>query len=581
MLNLKKIIENIFKIKNVKFIFMVFLICFSFSWLTYADCGELTSVDSTVSIVYKIISILSRLWIIIANIVWKFITNDVVYWAFLNLDGTLWTFWNIMKNIANFTLWVLVLVSIILNIFSTWNSKKFKPIDIIKKTAIAWILIQMSWFLMWLAIDLSTICTSVVASFPAQFISSSNEIQRDLRKNMTKIVGNEVTINYDNECNPVVLKKKDTTLTDDDVNSLLDTLMPSTDQMAWPLLYMWFSIFDFYDFWVQDVVEWQSRSNLILTVWLDCIVFVAYTVMLLLMLIFCLIRVILLWLIIPSMPLIILVSVFKFKLSKFLWEITNIKNIFMLIFKPVILTLAIWVVMIVLILIKWIINTDSTNITFEDENLSIINEQNLDGTYNTSMDVDWFVNVAVNWVKNSFADIIVFILWLCLVYFLLKLSTVKTGISFLDKKLDNIFKAAWNIVTNMPIIPIPWWDPISINNINNTISRDDLLTVRAGINSSEQEERVRKYLHLEDSFDSLYPTMTRSEFIAKSKELINQYDITNNIRNKDILQKKIDEWNSKHPNTNELITINKDILWDWSDNSTKPTTAQESSQTWD
>jgi hypothetical protein len=75
-------------------------------------------------------------------------TNDIVYGGFLHLDTTLWTFWNAMKNFANFLLGLLVLYSVLRYLLSSVKvSQKLKPLDIIKKTLIGGILIQMSWFL--------------------------------------------------------------------------------------------------------------------------------------------------------------------------------------------------------------------------------------------------------------------------------------------------------------------------------------------------------------------------------------------------------------------------------------------------
>lgn len=87
--------------------------------------------------------------------------NSLVYGSLIHLDASLWSLWNIMKNFANFALWFLVLFAIVRNIFSVfWKEDKNRsPVNIIKKTLIAWVLIQMSWFLMAAIIDVSTIMT--------------------------------------------------------------------------------------------------------------------------------------------------------------------------------------------------------------------------------------------------------------------------------------------------------------------------------------------------------------------------------------------------------------------------------------
>lgn len=97
--------------------------------------------------------------------------NTLVYGSFLHLDASLWSLRNIMKNFANFALWFLVLFAIVKNLFTApfggwWDSKNWSPINIIKKTLIAGVLIQMSWFLMAAVIDVSTILTYSIGGLP-------------------------------------------------------------------------------------------------------------------------------------------------------------------------------------------------------------------------------------------------------------------------------------------------------------------------------------------------------------------------------------------------------------------------------
>ncbi len=108
--------------------------------------------------------------------------NRLVYWSFLHLDASLWTLWNIMKNFANFALWFMVLFAIVKNIFTapfgkSWD--KWWPVSIIKKTLIAGVLIQASWFLMAAVIDVSTILTYSIWWLPMT-VMQNNPKQSDL-----------------------------------------------------------------------------------------------------------------------------------------------------------------------------------------------------------------------------------------------------------------------------------------------------------------------------------------------------------------------------------------------------------------
>lgn len=115
-------------------------------------------------------------------ITWTALDNRLVYWSFLHLDASLWALWNIMKNFANFALWFLVLFAIVRNIFTwpfggkTWEKRW--PISIIKKTLIAGVLIQASWFLVAAVVDLSTILTYSIWWLPIT-VSQNNPQQKD------------------------------------------------------------------------------------------------------------------------------------------------------------------------------------------------------------------------------------------------------------------------------------------------------------------------------------------------------------------------------------------------------------------
>jgi len=91
------------------------------------------------------ISLCSRLWVILAILAGKLMTNDFVYGAFLHMDIYLWKIRNIMKNFANFALAGLVLVSIVKGLI---GKDAFDPKKVITNTLVAGILIQASWFLM-------------------------------------------------------------------------------------------------------------------------------------------------------------------------------------------------------------------------------------------------------------------------------------------------------------------------------------------------------------------------------------------------------------------------------------------------
>jgi len=529
------------------------MIVWIFSGYTFADGTGDTNVDDFVNILYKILSFLSWWWVILANLAWKMMTNDVVYGGFLHLDSTLWTLWNVVKNFANFLLWFLVLYSVLRNLLSpVWFAPKKKPLDIIKNTLIAGILIQMSRFLVWVVLDISTVCTAAIWSFPAQFLVASDEFKGSFSKNLDDLVKNKVIVNYSDTDEPIKLQPiENEDFDEDDMNSLIDTLLPSTDSLSWPLIYIWMLVFNFSDYNIQQVEDGGSWKELFLSVWIDGALLLAYSVMMLLIFIFNLMRVLILWIAIPMMPLIIVASLFDFKWGQsFLSEIINIKNLLKLAFKPVVLVWALSLVLIVLVLVRWIITKNDNKVDLSDKNLVIYSQNQWDDTYNSTMDIDGLLNVKMNWFKEWFADIIVYILWLCLIYFVMKLSTVKTGIKFIDDTMDGIFNRVKELATNAPIIPIPWWRPVSVNTIQEQLSRDDILSRSLGIDESDQDTKIRSWLGVgETSYDVLNAKSSREDFMKQAYEIsvanwIYTYDQLNsqkNIRHYKALNKKIEE----------------------------------------
>jgi len=98
--------------------------------------------------------------------------NTLIYWSILNLDAILWQFWQIMRNFANFALWFLFIRKIFEYIImskSTW-------VDLAKtiKSVVVWaILVQASWFIMAVLIDLSTVGVYGLWAMPLTILKDS------------------------------------------------------------------------------------------------------------------------------------------------------------------------------------------------------------------------------------------------------------------------------------------------------------------------------------------------------------------------------------------------------------------------
>ena len=99
------------------------------------------------------------LWPLVA-LAWLAMDNTLIYGSFMGLDVTLWKIWQIVRSFANYTLWFLLLAWILWYNLSWKDSiKGMKLPDLLKNVLIASVLIQASWFIMMVLVDLSTIMT--------------------------------------------------------------------------------------------------------------------------------------------------------------------------------------------------------------------------------------------------------------------------------------------------------------------------------------------------------------------------------------------------------------------------------------
>ena len=356
MKRLKILIERIFTKKNIKIFLLLFVIVWFFVWTSFAQseswwAESMTLVQKVSYFMHILISILSWWWVVFATLAWKFMTNDFVYGTFLHLDEVLWNLWNIIKNFANIALWCILIFAIVKNLFSVDDKSPIQRVkDTVIHTMIAWVLIQMSWFLIAALFDLSTIATVAVWSLPSQFMAVNTDFQRDMITYVAD-TNTKVIVDFNNQWNIVETIKTSTGVTEDELNKFLDTITPSSETVVWPLLLLWSSAFNMIK--LSDSSRNESDSDdwwdLLLSLWINWFVMVSFTLMLALMFLFNLFRVITLWVVIPLTPFIILFSVFKkdwknFKLSGFLWDVTDYSKIIKLIFKPVYMTLVLSII---------------------------------------------------------------------------------------------------------------------------------------------------------------------------------------------------------------------------------------------
>lgn len=139
--------------------------------------NELASMDTFMDALSKIA--FTMLWPLVA-LAWLAMDNTLIYWSFMDLDISLWNVWQIVRSFANYTLWFLFLFWILYWNFTgeTWI-KNIKLPDLLKKILLASVLIQASWFIMMVLIDLSTILTYSIWWLPMSIIREDSTFSGD------------------------------------------------------------------------------------------------------------------------------------------------------------------------------------------------------------------------------------------------------------------------------------------------------------------------------------------------------------------------------------------------------------------
>lgn len=186
MKNLKLIFRiNPKKFKRIMFFWLivVWLILLFSPNVTYAsslfssfeDQLFTQNISGLIKMISHVVYVFIRPCLVIAGTA---LDNSLVFGKFLHLDAALWNIWNIMKNFANFTLWFLFIFTIVVNLFK-WALAKADPMknakDTVTATLVAWVLIQMSWFLVSVLLDLSTILIVSIWGLPLSMIQSYNK----------------------------------------------------------------------------------------------------------------------------------------------------------------------------------------------------------------------------------------------------------------------------------------------------------------------------------------------------------------------------------------------------------------------
>ena len=161
-------------------------ICFFNLWwiginnVVYADepggWSLITSFQNRATVWLEDLSFLERgcyvLLYPILILAWALVNNSWVYAEVFQFDAVLWKLWNIVRNLANYALWLIFVFKIFQYLID--EKKAWKLFDIIKSSLIAWIGIQASWFLLAVLIDISNVLTYSVGWLPIHILGTQD-----------------------------------------------------------------------------------------------------------------------------------------------------------------------------------------------------------------------------------------------------------------------------------------------------------------------------------------------------------------------------------------------------------------------
>lgn len=460
------------------------VMCFS-SWSFAADWdGDVLSFTLN-----YIVSVLGWIRVFFANLAGTFLTNNWVYGEILWWDSLLWKYWNVMKNIANFGLWFYFIYVIFKWLISKQADGIIQSVKkIIVRLLVAWIWIQASWFFVATVIDVSSITLAAAGSFPSQVISSSPYIAWSMEQSLSdyfsgnQLQGKKITLFPTKSNGEPLLKTEKLELENVTLESkskkyeeLVDSFMPNSNNVAWPLYFIWFSILKTNvitsintsdDQWIKATI-----FNTIIQWWTTII----FSIEMAILCVLALMRIIYLWMFIVMSPIAILIRCIdrtwekiwsnKSFLSKFTKQI-NFKSFFINVFKPTIIVFWFWIALLFVSLMNKIILDYNDNkpvdigwvkISLTDKTRNA-NGNQWDDKYTSSMDSN-LLSFTLHTVWKDLLDLLLSIITVILVYFIIKVAIdFWDWEDFVSKKITKVQEEVGNLMWSIPIVPVAWYD---------------------------------------------------------------------------------------------------------------------------
>lgn len=530
-MNIRKIMKFILHPTTVKTVGVICIVWFFFVLPTYAQNIQADEgLESLKEWLNNALGLFSRLWIVLAIIAGKLMTNDFVYGAFLHMDIYLWKIRNIMKNFANFTLIALILWSIVEGLI---GKKAIDIKKIITNTLVAGIIIQASWFLMGAAIDVSTITTTAVSAFPMSFLKNDTSLKNNMDAAITKFKGKRIIVNTG-----IVPVRETAQWAIANDKQIRDNMMPTYKSVSWPFIFLGMWIFKFQNYSSIDMSK--KAATVTLEFLLRFILLFFFTIWLILLVIANVIRIWLLWIFIVGSPFLVIIKLFEIKIwDGWLGKLFSIPNLLAVIFKPVIFVASISMMLIVILSMRngmrawwWAQRENDLNgvsLTMSWDNTSILSVGWVTSVSLDQTDLLWkgFIDAG----QNAFSMIIMLLLSIFIMRWLVKLS-LTIGWWPIEGVMKNLIKNVEDIAKSAPILPFKWWASLNAMKSFSTQTKNKALWwlgMSPDWNFSKAEQEFdayvnQKFLGMQPSrtpadYDKLNTTKSWTDFMSTSRDL--------------------------------------------------------------
>lgn len=489
--------------KLIKIFFVILLIfILAFAWTSFASTwGSVANNDlwEGINMLQKLINMIYLILRPFLVVAWKFLSNDFVYGSAFGIDNVLWKLWQLTRTFANYMIWIVFIWSLFIYFFKSDSNYSWKKN--IPRIVIASVVINASWFLLAVLIDISTILTLTAWSIWSQF-NPWFEKNKNASTMLPIVINPDTSWSFlkiawpDWQKYDACIKDKEGKVKNQPCVNFLDWSYEiiwaqwskkiewiDTKSIEWSSAWMLISIFR-----SMNWIFLQDNSNN--SSWIFIISFLKIFLFLLLLIPFAvlsvilIIRVLVLRVVIPLSPVIL----WAFILWLFNSQIKNkFNDIMALIFQPayIVLMLSIWFIFIQSLyamiptskdwseeksknIIKQFWFTAKTNDAWKDKKTDEINLWSnwksifsIQTTYETW---HWSNTNASDWknILSFISWIVVNIIWICilrsLVFMALKAS------SFTKKIADTTDKLSKQVASSAPILP--WWH--SLTSLNAT-----------------------------------------------------------------------------------------------------------------